>query len=65
LLQIVGVESKANIVEFAARFYPEARISAKLRLALDDLWNSYQAKLAKALHEAPEYLGRSRRTPQR
>jgi hypothetical protein len=64
LLRIVGIESKTSIVEFAARFYPEARISAKLRLALDDLWNSYQAKVASAAHEPPEYLGRGRRSPE-
>jgi hypothetical protein len=64
LLHIIGIESKAQIVDFAARFYPEARISAKLRLALDDLWNSYRAKLASAAHEPPEYLGRSRRSPE-
>jgi hypothetical protein len=65
LLQIVGIESKAQIVDFAARFYPEARMSGKLRLALDDLWNSYRTKLMSAAHEPPEYLGRSRRPPQR
>ena len=65
LLQIVELESKAKIVEFAARFYPEARISGKLRLALDDLWNNYQARIVSPPDEPPEYLGRSRRPPQR
>jgi hypothetical protein len=65
LLQIVGLESKAKIVEFAARFYPEARISGKLRLALDDLWYNYEAKIASPPDEPPKYLGRSRRPPQR
>ena len=65
LLQIVGLESKAKIVEFAASFYPEARISGKLRLALDDLWNNYQARIVSPPDEPPEYLGRSRRPPQR
>jgi hypothetical protein len=64
LLQIVGVTDKPKIIEFAANFYPEARISGKLRLALDDLWNTYRAKLASPPHEPPEYLGRGRRTPE-
>ena len=65
LLQIVGLESKAKIVEFAASFYPEARISGKLRLALDDLWNNYQARIVRPPDEPPKYLSRSRRPPQR
>jgi hypothetical protein len=61
LLQVVGLQDKADVIEFAAQFYPEARISAKLRLALDDLWNTYQSKRARRDHEPPQYLGRGGR----
>jgi hypothetical protein len=30
LMQVVGLHDKSQIVGFAARFYPEARISGKL-----------------------------------
>jgi hypothetical protein len=59
LLQVVGVKDKAEIVSFAAGFYPEARVSGKLRLALDHLWRAYQAKLESDDDEPPRYLGRS------
>lgn len=38
LMRLVGMRSKAEIVELAAQFYPEARISAKLVLSIDSLW---------------------------
>jgi hypothetical protein len=59
LLSVVGIKDKAEIVEFAAEFYPEARVSGKLRLALDQLWQAYQAKLQRNDDEPPRYLGRS------
>ena len=59
LLQVVGIKDKSAIVAFAAQFYPEARVSGKLQLALDHLWREYQANLAKHGHEPPRYLGRS------
>jgi hypothetical protein len=59
LLQIAGLKEKTAVVQFAAQFYPEARISGKLRLALDDLWRRYEARLAGPDHEPPVYLGRS------
>jgi len=62
LLQVVGIKDKAEIVAFAAEFYPEARVSGKLRLALDQLWQAYQARLEGDGHEPPKYLGRSSRS---
>jgi hypothetical protein len=59
LMQVLNVSRKDEIVDLAAQFYPEARISGKLRLALDDVWTAYQTKLAQRNHEPPEYLGRS------
>jgi hypothetical protein len=58
LMQVAGLQDRMDIVEFAAQFYPEARISGKLRLALDDLWRAYEARLARRDHEPPRYLGR-------
>jgi hypothetical protein len=60
LMQVVGLHDRAEIVAFAARFYPDARISGKLRLAVDSVWKAYQDKLAQRDDEPPRYLGRSR-----
>jgi hypothetical protein len=59
LMEVVGIAGQSDMVEAAARFYPEAKISGKLRLALDDVWKAYQEKLARNEHEPPRYLGRS------
>jgi hypothetical protein len=59
LMRVVGVTSQEQIVELAAAFYPEARISGKLRLSLGDLWRAYRDKLKQSDHEPPRYLGRS------
>lgn len=59
LMQVTGMKEKADIVQFAARFYPEARTSGALALAVDDLWNEYSRRLERPAHEPPQYLGRS------
>jgi len=59
LMELTGISGKEAIIEIAAKFYPDARISGKLRLALDHLWRTYQSKLARHDHESPRYLGRS------
>jgi hypothetical protein len=42
------------------RAYPEARISGRLALALDELWRARDKwRRGKRGHEAPRYLGRS------
>jgi hypothetical protein len=58
-MEVAGLTRKEDIVEVAAKFYPEARISGKLRLALDNLWHTYEASLTRHEHESPRYLGRS------
>ena len=58
-MEVVGIKDKREIVEVAAKFYPDAKISGKLRLALDAIWQAYQSRLAHE-HEPPRYLGRSR-----
>ena len=42
LIEVVGLQRKEDIVEFAASFYPEARISGKLHLAIDTIWRERQ-----------------------
>ena len=59
LMQVTGLKGKADIVRFAANFYPEARVSAKLALAVDQLWDEYTRRLRRPAHDAPRYLGRS------
>jgi hypothetical protein len=60
LMRVTGIKAKAEITEFAARFYPEARTSGKLALSVDHLWNEYRRRLERPADEAPRYLGRSR-----
>jgi hypothetical protein len=59
LMQVIGLKEKADIVEFAARFYPEARTSARLALSVEHLWNEYSRRLKRPADEPPRYLGRS------
>lgn len=60
LLAIVGLRSKEEIVAFAAGFYPEARVSGRLRLALDRIWREHEAMREDTSHAPPVYLGRGR-----
>jgi hypothetical protein len=59
LMQVTGLKEKSDIVEFAARFYPEAGTSGRLMLSVDHLWNEYSRRLERPAHEPPQYLGRS------
>ncbi len=61
LMQVAGMKEKGDILRFASRFYPEARTSAKLVLAVDHLWNEYSRQRERPAHETPQYLGRSGR----
>jgi hypothetical protein len=60
LIHVTGIKAKADITEFAARFYPEARTSGKLAVSVDHLWNEYTRRLERPAREPPRYLGRSR-----
>jgi hypothetical protein len=57
LLEIVRLDRKEDIVAFAARFYPEARVSAKLVLSINTLWSEHERRRALG-HEPPRYLNR-------
>jgi hypothetical protein len=59
LLDVVGMTRKEDIVAFAAGFYPEARTSAKMMLALDNLWRQHETRPQGHPNESPRYLGRS------
>jgi hypothetical protein len=59
LMQVAGLKEKADILRFAGRFYPEARTSGRLILAIDHLWSEYGRRLERSDHETPRYLGRS------
>jgi hypothetical protein len=59
LMQVTPMKDKADILRFAARFYPEACTSGRLALAVDYLWNEYSRRLERPDHEPPRYLGRS------
>jgi hypothetical protein len=60
LMDIVGVETKEDIVRFASDFYPEARLSGKLHISLDELWRLRKRRPRPVGdEEPPRYLGRS------
>jgi hypothetical protein len=61
LMQVIGMREKGAIVRLASGFYPEARTSAKLLLAVDHLWSEYNRRLERPAHETPRYLGRGSR----
>jgi len=44
LLDIVGIERREGLVALAAGFYPEARVSGKLMLALDGIWREKERR---------------------
>jgi hypothetical protein len=53
LLRIAGLPRKEDIIELCAGFYPEARVSGKLHLAIDALWKRYLER--RNDEPAPEY----------
>jgi hypothetical protein len=63
LLNIVGLQTPEEVLDFAASFYPEARISGRLRLGIRALWRAQDTTTQEGRHAAPIYLGRSRPTP--
>jgi hypothetical protein len=60
LLDVVEIATPEAAIAFAAGFYPEARVSARLLLGLQELWRLKRAHDGKATDEPPAYLGRSR-----
>ena len=60
LIEVVGLKTANEAIEFAAAFYPEARISGRLRLGIRELWRIKNSPTQEGRHDAPTYLGRSR-----
>jgi hypothetical protein len=60
LLDVVELATPGAAIDFAAGFYPEARISGRLRLGLQELWRLKLARDGERPDEPPAYLGRSR-----
>jgi hypothetical protein len=60
LLDIVGLTTLEDVIDFAASFYPEAKISGRLRLGIRELWRSKDNPAQEGCHATPSYLGRGR-----
>ena len=58
LIAIVGVRSSEDLVALAARYYPEAKVSSKLRVAAAALLGGAGDK--ETDREAPRYFDRGR-----
>jgi hypothetical protein len=63
LIDVVGLNTPEDLVDFAASFYPEAKISGRLRLGIRELWRIKNNPTQEGRHAAPEYLGRGRPSP--
>jgi len=63
LLDVVEIATPEAAIAFAAGFYPEAQISARLLLGMQELWRLKRSRHSEEPDEAPAYLGRSRPTP--
>jgi len=63
LLDVVGLHAPADVIDFAASFYLEARISGRLRLGIQSLWRVKDTPTQERRHVAPAYLGRGRPAP--
>ena len=55
LIVIVGIKSRAALIDLAARYYPDARASPKLILSADRILTD---ALRETRDEAPRYLDR-------
>lgn len=58
LMRVTGLAEKGDILRFASRFYPEARASGRLALAVDHLWSEHSRRSEEPGRETPRYLGR-------
>jgi hypothetical protein len=62
-LDIVGFTIEKEVIDFAASFYPEAKLSPRLRLSIRTLWRIKDNPTQEGRHATPAYLGRSRSAP--
>ena len=63
LIDVVGLNTPEDVVAFAASFYPEAKISGRLRLGIRELWRVKDNPTQEGRHAAPAYLGQGRPSP--
>ena len=63
LIDVVELQTPADVLDFAVSFYPEAHISGRLRLGIRALWRAKDTTTQEGRYAAPTYLGRSRPTP--
>jgi hypothetical protein len=63
LIDVVGLKTPEDVVDFAASFYPEANVSGRLRLGIRELWRAKDNPTQEGRHAAPVYLGRGRPSP--
>ena len=59
LMEVVGIRSREALIATASRYYPEAKVSAKLLLASDALVAEARIREMRP-HETARYLGRGR-----
>ena len=50
LIDVVGLQTPEDVLDFAASFYPEANISARLRLGIRELWRLKDNSTAEVAH---------------
>ena len=60
LMEVVGLKTPEQTIDFAAAFYPEAKISARLHLGIRELWRMGKNLRQEGQHGTPRYLGRGR-----
>ena len=63
LIDVVGLQTPEDVLDFAASFYTEANISARLRLGIRELWRVKDNPTQEGRHAAPDYLGRGGSSP--
>jgi hypothetical protein len=63
LIDVVGLKTPEDVMDFAASFYPEAHISGRLRLGIRELWRVKDNPTQEGRHATPAYLGRGRPSP--
>lgn len=56
LMQVVGIKEKRELQSFAEMFYPEARVSGRVRLGIETIWAERQ-KWKRGGGNAPSYPG--------
>lgn len=62
LMEVVGIVDKAELQSFAEMFYPEARVSGRVRLGIETIWTE-RKQLRPGGDDAPSYPGRRGPSP--